>query len=89
MPASDRVGPCRFFCPLAHAVETPDQVIIKTRRSVDLKRIITTGGTAAFTTAAVYFSPLDPHTLYVNVQHSVVPDGDGTWAISRKRGRRD
>ncbi len=37
----------------------------------------------------IYFSPLDPHTLYVNVQHSVAPDGDGTWAISRKRGRRD
>ncbi len=37
----------------------------------------------------IYFSPLDPHTLYVNVQHSVAPDGDGTWAISRKHGRRE
>ncbi|MGB5538497.1 MAG: alkaline phosphatase PhoX, partial [Gammaproteobacteria bacterium] len=37
----------------------------------------------------IYFSPLDPHTLYVNVQHSVAPDGDGTWAISRKRGHRN
>lgn len=33
----------------------------------------------------IYFSPLDPHTLYVNVQHSAVDDGDGTWAI-RKTG---
>lgn len=33
----------------------------------------------------IYFSPLDPGTLYVNVQHSAADDGDGTWAISRKR----
>jgi len=31
----------------------------------------------------IYFSPLDPDTLYVNVQHSTVEDGDGTWAIRR------
>lgn len=46
----------------------------------------------------IYFSPLDPHTLYVNVQHSAAEDGDGTWAITREgrggkgdrdRGRRD
>lgn len=35
----------------------------------------------------VYFSPFDPHTLYVNVQHSAAPDGDGTWAITRKHGK--
>lgn len=35
----------------------------------------------------IYFSPFDPHTLYVNVQHSAADDGDGTWAISRKGGR--
>lgn len=32
----------------------------------------------------IYFSPQDPDTLYVNVQHSVVDDGDGTWAIRHK-----
>jgi hypothetical protein len=32
----------------------------------------------------IYFSPLDPKTLYVNVQHSAVDDGDATWAISKK-----
>ncbi|MET0027193.1 MAG: alkaline phosphatase PhoX [Candidatus Thiodiazotropha sp.] len=39
----------------------------------------------------IYFSPEDPNTLYVNVQHSAADDGDGTWAISRKtnRDRRD
>lgn len=31
----------------------------------------------------IYFSPLDPDTLYVNVQHSEAADGDGTWALSR------
>ncbi|MCG6976546.1 MAG: PhoX family protein [Acidiferrobacterales bacterium] len=31
----------------------------------------------------IYFSPLDPRTLYVNIQHSAAPDGDGTWAITR------
>ncbi|HED16328.1 MAG TPA: DUF839 domain-containing protein [Gammaproteobacteria bacterium] len=31
----------------------------------------------------IYFSPTDPNTLYVNVQHSAADDGDGTWAITR------
>ena len=31
----------------------------------------------------IYFSPQDPHTLYVNIQHSAADDGDGTWAISK------
>lgn len=31
----------------------------------------------------IYFSPTDPKTLYVNVQHSAAEDGDGTWAITR------
>jgi len=31
----------------------------------------------------IYFSPKDPKTLYVNVQHSVAEDGDATWAITR------
>lgn len=35
----------------------------------------------------IYFSPLDPDTLYVNVQHSRADDGDATWAISRKKHR--
>lgn len=32
----------------------------------------------------IYFGK-DPHTLYVNVQHSAVPDGDATWAITKKQ----
>jgi secreted PhoX family phosphatase len=32
----------------------------------------------------IYFSPEDPDTLYVNIQHSAADDGDGTWAISRE-----
>lgn len=32
----------------------------------------------------IYFSPQNPHTLYVNIQHSAAEDGDGTWAITRK-----
>jgi hypothetical protein len=35
----------------------------------------------------IYFSPEDPNTLYVNVQHSAADDGDGTWAISREERR--
>jgi len=35
----------------------------------------------------IYFSPTDPHTLYVNVQHSAADDGDATWAI-RKTGKK-
>jgi hypothetical protein len=32
----------------------------------------------------IYFGK-DPHTLFVNVQHSASPDGDATWAISRDK----
>lgn len=32
----------------------------------------------------IYFSPLNPSTLYVNIQHSAAEDGDGTWAITKK-----
>lgn len=32
----------------------------------------------------IYFSPTDPKTLYVNIQHSAAEDGDATWAITRK-----
>lgn len=38
----------------------------------------------------IYFSPINPTKLYVNIQHSEADDGDGTWAISRalpKHGR--
>lgn len=31
----------------------------------------------------IYFSPTDPKTLYVNIQHSANDDGDGTWAITK------
>jgi len=33
----------------------------------------------------IYFSPTDPDTLYVNVQHSAAEDGDGTWAITKTK----
>lgn len=36
----------------------------------------------------IYFSPKDPKTLYVNVQHSAAEDGDATWAITRKGKRK-
>ena len=32
----------------------------------------------------IYFSPYNPTTLYVNIQHSAAEDGDATWAISKK-----
>jgi hypothetical protein len=35
----------------------------------------------------IYFSPLDPKTLYVNIQHSKEADGDGTWAITSVPGK--
>ncbi|MCW8987056.1 MAG: PhoX family protein, partial [Gammaproteobacteria bacterium] len=35
----------------------------------------------------IYFSPTDPKTLYVNIQHSAAEDGDGTWAITRKHDK--
>ena len=34
----------------------------------------------------IYFSPFEPDTLYVNIQHSKATDGDGTWAIRKDRG---
>ena len=34
--------------------------------------------------SGIYFSPTDPKTLYVNVQHSADDDGDGTWAITKE-----
>jgi hypothetical protein len=30
----------------------------------------------------IYSSSTDPITLYVNIQHSAVNDGDATWAIT-------
>jgi hypothetical protein len=36
----------------------------------------------------IYFSPTGPETLYVNIQHSEADDGDGTWAITKKRYHR-
>jgi len=33
----------------------------------------------------IYFSPMDPETLYVNIQHSAADDGDATWAITRNK----
>jgi len=30
----------------------------------------------------IYFGQ-DPHTMFVNIQHSVIDDGDGTWAIRK------
>lgn len=34
--------------------------------------------------SGIYFSPTDPETLYVNIQHSEAEDGDGTWAITKE-----
>lgn len=31
----------------------------------------------------IYFSPTDPKTLYVNVQHSASTNGDATWSIRK------
>lgn len=31
----------------------------------------------------IYFNPKDPETLYVNIQHSMEDDNDGTWAITK------
>ncbi|MDA0677055.1 MAG: hypothetical protein O2788_03505 [Chloroflexi bacterium] len=30
----------------------------------------------------IYFGK-DPKTMFVNIQHSQNPDGDGTWAITK------
>lgn len=35
----------------------------------------------------IYFSPFDANTLYVNIQHSRVKEGDATWAISKNTQR--
>ena len=53
-------------------------------KDVDLFASLTDPGAEG---TGIYFSPQDPHTLYVNVQHSAADDGDGTWAI-RKTGKR-
>ncbi|MCG8063085.1 MAG: PhoX family protein [Candidatus Thiodiazotropha endolucinida] len=50
-------------------------------RSVTLFASLTDPGAEG---TGIYFSPEDPDTLYVNVQHSAADDGDGTWAISRE-----
>ncbi|MES9925286.1 MAG: alkaline phosphatase PhoX [Candidatus Thiodiazotropha endolucinida] len=51
-------------------------------RSVALFASLTDPGAEG---TGIYFSPEDPDTLYVNVQHSAADDGDGTWAISREK----
>ncbi|WP_299182436.1 alkaline phosphatase PhoX [uncultured Neptuniibacter sp.] len=35
----------------------------------------------------IYFGK-DPHTLFVNIQHSVNEDGDGTWAIRKLQNKK-
>jgi len=49
--------------------------------NVDLFASLTDPGAEG---TGIYFSSLDPKTLYVNVQHSAAEDGDATWAISKK-----
>ncbi len=34
--------------------------------------------------SGIYYDPIDKKTIYVNVQHSAAPDGDGTWAIRKQ-----
>jgi hypothetical protein len=46
--------------------------------SVDLFASLTDPGAEG---TGIYFGH-DPHTLFVNVQHSAAPSGDGTWMIS-------
>ncbi|MEZ5098205.1 MAG: DUF839 domain-containing protein [Nocardioides sp.] len=53
--------------------------------SVELFGSLTDAGAEG---TGIYFSPRDPGTLYVNVQHSVYADGDGTWAITGPSGDR-
>jgi secreted PhoX family phosphatase len=50
-------------------------------RSVDLFASLTDPSAEG---TGIYFSPTDPMTLYVNIQHSAEDDGDATWAITRK-----
>jgi hypothetical protein len=54
-------------------------------KRVDLFASLTDPGAEG---TGIYFSPFDPNTLYVNVQHSAAEDGDATWAITRSRGHR-
>jgi hypothetical protein len=56
-------------------------------KDVDLFASLTDPGAEG---TGIYFSPSDPKTLYVNIQHSAAEDGDGTWAITRNhRGHHD
>ena len=48
--------------------------------SVDLFASLTDTGAEG---TGIYFGK-DPKTLFVNVQHSSAPNGDGTWAISAR-----
>jgi hypothetical protein len=48
--------------------------------SIGLFASLTDGGAEG---TGIYFGK-DPKTLFVNVQHSVYPDGDGTWAITNR-----
>ena len=50
------------------------------RTSVDLFASLTDPGAEG---TGIYFGK-DPKTLFVNVQHSSAPNGDGTWAISAR-----
>ncbi len=49
--------------------------------SVKLFASLTDGGAEG---TGIYFSPTDPETLYVNIQHSDADNGDGTWAITKE-----
>ena len=54
-------------------------------KDVDLFASLTDPGAEG---TGIYFSPTDPDTFYVNVQHSQADDGDATWAISRQSGKK-
>ncbi|EIF51772.1 MULTISPECIES: alkaline phosphatase PhoX [Sulfurovum] len=49
-------------------------------KSVKLFASLTDGSAEG---TGIYFSPTDPETLYVNIQHSGAENGDGTWAITK------
>jgi len=54
-------------------------------KDVDLFASLTDPGAEG---TGIYISPTDPKTLYVNIQHSAADDGDGTWAITKKRNKK-
>lgn len=67
----------------------PSDIWFASRKTNDFGASVDVGLFASLTDpgaegTGIYFSPQDPDTLYVNIQHSAAEDGDGTWAITKK-----